>query len=173
MFLERDLDRYAVRGMAVVAILFALSVFGVVPDRVDRHQQGGRLLAEIAGRSAPVRVAALGALEPSWVFYGGRPVMELDDSGRAGWSGAYVEIDGRWQRKPAVGLEDLAANPERWLLITTEKHLALTQAELPAAFEVLTSAPYFLKKDRLLLLGAPREADSVPQLARPAAGIVR
>jgi 4-amino-4-deoxy-L-arabinose transferase-like glycosyltransferase len=153
MLLRRERHLAAAATFAGAATIVLTFTFAVVAQRVDRHQAQYELLAAIERHSRDVRVAALGTLEPSWVFYSGRPVKELAASGRAEWLGTFAQIDSNWRPTPALGLDDLAADPDRWLLITTGRQLVDCQDRLPPGFEVLSQVPYFMKNDQLLLLG--------------------
>ena len=49
------------------------------------------------------------------------------------------------------------------LLITTDRHWADLQADFSDEIHILAEVPYFLKKDRIVLLGRnERTADKVP-----------
>jgi 4-amino-4-deoxy-L-arabinose transferase-like glycosyltransferase len=122
---------------AVFSVLFATVVLGGVAMKVDRHQQVHVLLEAIDSRSDRPQVAAYGAFEPSWVFYGGRPIQFIR------------------RRHPDRAVEFLGnrVGSDRFV-ITTRENFARISARLPANTGVLETVPYFMKPTQLLLLGA-------------------
>ena len=78
---ERGRTSAAAITFVVAATLFTTALFGYGTRRVDRHQQNHVLLEAISRRSASPQVGAFGCLEPSWTFYGARPVRELTFGG--------------------------------------------------------------------------------------------
>jgi 4-amino-4-deoxy-L-arabinose transferase-like glycosyltransferase len=142
----------ALTSLAAGAVAMSVGLFAVVAARVDRHQKSDVLLATIYRQSAEPRLAAFGCLEPSWVFYAARPVEEL------AWPGV---VDGE---RTAVD-QFLAGGANRYV-ITTRRHLAQIEPYLPADVAVLEDVPYFLKKDRLVVVG--HLAAAGPRTAQPA-----
>jgi hypothetical protein len=125
------------------ATAFATLVFALGAQQVDRHQTSEVLLDAIAANSPNPQVASYKILEPSWVFYGGAPIVELH-------SPAPSEGD-LTSRKPSV-LEFFGSQPEG-VLITTGRRLAEIETVLPPDVMVLARTPRFLKDDELFLLG--------------------
>jgi 4-amino-4-deoxy-L-arabinose transferase-like glycosyltransferase len=119
-------------------LLFSLLLFGLGPAAADRHQQS-HLLLGILRDSQSEEIAAWRCMEPSWVFYLGRPIRELEE-----WRDA-VEFISHGQRTLIIRAEDYA-------------NLA---GRLPDDVEVLGESPRFLRDETLLTLG--RRADSVSQ----------
>src|SRR5262249_52517904 len=70
--------------LGMTAIAFAIMIFAVGVDRIDRHQTNHTLLGAIFSRSSQPQIASYSILEPSWVFYGGRPIHEFADDPRVG-----------------------------------------------------------------------------------------
>ena len=81
----RDHHRWAARGLAVTAILFALFLHSLVAWEVGRHQQYATMLSQTRTHRGPI--LALGMLEPSWIYYGGRPIREFAVAVRARFCG--------------------------------------------------------------------------------------
>jgi hypothetical protein len=84
-------------------------------------------------------------LEPSWVFYSGRPIREL-----------------RWRKDESVDrppgwlvAEHLARGPDAFV-ITTATHLENLAGALPEDIQVLAETDLFLQGERLVLLGRER-----------------
>jgi hypothetical protein len=141
--------------VAGAATAFATLLFAVGADRVDRHQLSHRLLNAIDRHSAHPRVAAYACLEPSWVFYGGRPIDEITAGNAGPTHSPLVSMNNRWLPKSPVTAADVAARGAEAVVITTERQLAAARQLLPQDFQVLETAPLFLKNDRLVLLGRP------------------
>jgi 4-amino-4-deoxy-L-arabinose transferase-like glycosyltransferase len=153
---RRDCSRQAVGWVAAVAAGFATLLFALGADRVDRHQQYDRVLSAIEGHTSQPRVAAFACLEPSWVFYGGRPIDEITQGNVGPTHAPWIAINEQWSPKPIVSMADVAARGEDALILTTRQHLEEARRHLPGNFSVLASTPLFLKDDELVLLGIPK-----------------
>jgi len=114
-------------------MVFCATVFGYGATRVDRYQEVDRLLAARNLRTDHPRLASYRCLEPSWVFYCNQRIHEFGGDSRG-------------------VLQFLRADADN-LVITTDRHLAELQAEHSRDIQVLAEVPYFMKKDRLVLLG--------------------
>jgi hypothetical protein len=140
-------------------------------QRVDYYQQSDRILAAIERQAAQqvIEVGALGGLEPSWVFYGGRAIRELSVDPAQELTAAQVALQffaaGRSSTIPAAAAGDDAfasqrnsagdhnqVHPLRRCLITTDEQLRELQHEMPGRWDVVAAAPRFLKPGRLLLI---------------------
>ncbi len=128
---ESGKRRTAARVFATAALLFTTSMFAVVAQRVSSHQRYQELVDAIRGHSDAPRIAALGALEPTWVFYAGQPVYEFD-------------------RSTAVSF--LNESTDHFLITRADQYESLRD-ELPPDARVLTSVNYFLKDEKLIVLG--------------------
>jgi 4-amino-4-deoxy-L-arabinose transferase-like glycosyltransferase len=110
--------------------LFSLLLMGLGPAAADRHQQS-HLLLEAVRQSGQPQVAALHCLEPSWVFYLGRPIHELPG-----------------------GMEEavrfLAA--DEGLVILREQELPKLAENTRLNVEVVGRAPLFLKDEALVVV---------------------
>ncbi len=62
---------------AAGAALLMLSLFAIAAPRVDRHRTFGILLAATQRRANPPVIGTLEAIEPSWVFYAGQPLIRI------------------------------------------------------------------------------------------------
>ena len=69
--------RTAAAVFGASAVAFATLLFAVGADRADRHQANHLLFHAIYRQSAQPQIASYQILEPSWVFYGGRPIREI------------------------------------------------------------------------------------------------
>jgi len=157
---ERQNRQRASLCYAVSAVAFVTLLFGGVASRVDRHQQNHVLLESIAANSseASPRVASLGLLEPTWIFYGGRPVIELSEPGVGSPNPSWIERDGHWVSQPPPAVETLLKDDDPLFIITSDRYLEALSAKLPRDFQVLAECPRFLRKGKLLLVGRPKSA---------------
>ncbi|NIP86250.1 MAG: phospholipid carrier-dependent glycosyltransferase [Planctomycetales bacterium] len=163
----------AATTLAATALLFHTTLFGFVSLRVDRHQQNHLLLRAIQRRGDAVPVGAYGSVEPSLVFYAGRPIVKLRRGGPAPGSHAARPRASTWtpagRPREVVPLGSFLARDYDALIITNDRYYRQIQGELPGDVGVLARVPYFLKKHQLLLLGRPpldRAAHSSPSTAR-------
>ncbi len=165
-YMGRGRHREAARVFATAAVVFATTLFGFCLLRVDRHQQYGVLLEAITRRSDAPKVASYRILEPTWVFYGGRPIAQLaQDSVPAA----------RVHRQDAMPADHFFGDGRDRFIITTEaaweKEL---RDSLPAHAAVIAECPRFLKKGRLLLIGrAANEVRTAERFPSPADGKTR
>ncbi|MDZ7616252.1 MAG: glycosyltransferase family 39 protein [Patescibacteria group bacterium] len=132
-YVARNEIHKATGAMAISSILLTLCLVSVVSTRADRHQTFHVLLDAIDARSATPIVASYGCLEPSWVFYGGRPIRELPAT-------------------PEAAAAFLAASEDHFVITTDRVHSSL-EGKLPPDAMVLAETPYFFKNRMLLLLG--------------------
>jgi 4-amino-4-deoxy-L-arabinose transferase-like glycosyltransferase len=150
----------ATQAFAVGAVVFAWVMFGFVTVRVSQHQQNLAVLETIFGRNSQPAIASYGCLESTWVFYAKQPITEF-----------------AWAREPDVELAKFVEDNSQACFITSDRFLPQLQAQLPDGFAVLTDVPYFLKKDRLVLVGREtnqaRTVDRRPDTDAPITGIRR
>ena len=147
---ESGRRQVAAACLTVTAACFCAGLLGVATDRVDRHQQSHILLRAIASRAVKPQVAALGQLEPSWVFYGGQPIRFIPTHN---WRDA---------------ISFLQTGTDRFL-ITTDNEFQRLRPQLPREIDLLESVPYFLKRSQLVLIGPSPK----PTLVAEPAGTVR
>lgn len=135
--------------VAVTAAAFVTALFGWAVLRVDRHQENHQLLAVIDRAGGNPRVGAFGRLEPTWVFYGGRPIEELTlDPAEA------ARNRGPWGPKPRPLAADFFGTGRERFIITTDRHWERLRPALSPQASVLAECPLFLRRERLLLIGA-------------------
>ncbi len=132
------------------AVLFCIGLFGFGTIAVDRTQQAERLIEPIRARGTPV--AAFRCLESSWIFYSRTPIREL--ATEKSNSNPSIQLESsRPQKRQMSPAEFVAQNPNA-CIITTDEALVELKTQLPANYQVVESAPYFLR-DKYLLLLAP------------------
>ncbi|MGE0760943.1 MAG: ArnT family glycosyltransferase [Pirellulaceae bacterium] len=154
ILLGRGADRWAMATFATGAVALLVGLFGLGTSRVSKHQQYDELwhvVRAMGGDAA--EVAAVACLEPSWVFYGRRPVEELLREGESRTATRWVQIKGRWQPRVPRTLQDFLASTSTPFVVALERDAELVERQLPPGFSELTSVPYFLKKERLILYG--------------------
>lgn len=140
--------RAAAGVFGAAAVAFATLLFAVGAQRADHHQQNHLLFQAIHARSPQPNIAAYRILEPSWVFYGGRPVRE--------YNGTTPETARLAARQAAAFL---AESPDAYLITTATRHKELEHL-LPPGVAVLEQVPYFLKDDKLVVLHRPPSSPS-------------
>ncbi|HJN08201.1 MAG TPA: glycosyltransferase family 39 protein [Pirellulaceae bacterium] len=140
---------HAAQTFAVGAVIFAWVMFGFVTVQVSRHQENRVVLETIFKQNQEPAIASYGCLESTWVFYAKQPITEF-----------------AWAAEPDAELAEFIENNSQACFITTDRFLPQLESQLPSEFTVLTGVPYFLKKDRLVLVGraagAARTANRKP-----------
>jgi len=142
--------RLAAISFASLSVVFTTLLLGFVAARVDHHQENHVLLATIdAGDDSP-RVGAFGRLEPTWIFYGGRPidmlVLETPVSP--------TTKRGEWSPKPQLDAAAFFGDGRNRFIFTTDHFWPRLQEALPPQATIVAECPLFLKDDRLLLVGS-------------------
>jgi 4-amino-4-deoxy-L-arabinose transferase-like glycosyltransferase len=139
--------RFAAIAMSLTAIALTTTLFGVATVRLDQHQKNDELLTAIDRDSDSPRVGAFGCLEPTWIFYGGRPIHELQTPQQA----AVAKAKNPYFRKP-ISPEEFFAKPGDGFVITTKQAFEEYRDAFPADVEVIAESPYFLKKGNLIVV---------------------
>ena len=141
--------RAAATAFAGSAVAFSTLLFAIGAQRADHHQTSHVILRAIFDRSDNPTIASYKILEPSWVFYAGRPIRELPRAGttiRVELQPGYIQTH---ELSAPTGF--FLTNPEAFL-ITTRKELQEI-GPLPEGVRVLAETGLFLKDERLVLLG--------------------
>jgi 4-amino-4-deoxy-L-arabinose transferase-like glycosyltransferase len=133
--------RAAAVTFSTSAIAFVTMLFAIGAQRADLHQTSHVLLRAALERSSDPQIASFKILEPSWVFYAGRPIVELPD-GRSVESG---------EPTAAAILEFLRTHPDGSVIVT-DKSLWTLASQIPPEIVVAAQTPLFLKDEQLLLL---------------------
>jgi 4-amino-4-deoxy-L-arabinose transferase-like glycosyltransferase len=129
--------RLAACNLLATAGLFCVLLFGFGAAEAGRYQQSDQLLSAMSDYSDDPQVAAFGQIEPSWVYYAKRPIQ-------------FIESD-QWGR-----LKSFLTESDDRFAITTEYHLQNFGEPSDEQLQRLAEVPYFLKKNRLVLLSARR-----------------
>ena len=161
LFHLRDDNQHAVLSLCAFAVVFVTSVFGFGTTVVDKHRKSNDLLLQVADQQSTSAVATFGCLESSWVYYGGRPIYELAPQDQRGdWKD---NRKNEWDRKQWPSPEQFTATHPDSMIITTRENLEELQARLPEEFQVIESAPYFLRRKELVLLSPSKTKRRVAQ----------
>jgi 4-amino-4-deoxy-L-arabinose transferase-like glycosyltransferase len=129
--------RAAAGVFGATATAFATLIFALGGQQVDRHQTSNVILDAIDANSHDPRIASYKILEPSWVFYGGRPITELP-----------VQPD---------QVASYLAGESDPFVITTASRLPELQGVLPPDVTIVARTKRFLKTDELVLLSRGRQ----------------
>ena len=114
----------------------------LVPAEIGRHRNDASLFAELGRHRGPV--VAFGHLEPSWIFYGGKPIREFK-----------VEEEAEL----AASLDE---HRDAMLLTTDRRMEPLTKrVAIVANYKVIHQTDYFLRDRSLLLLKSAAEASRI------------
>ncbi len=132
--------RAAAGVFAATAVTFVCLVFSLGAQVVDRHQSSHVILQAIRANSEQPIVASYKILEPSWVFYGGYPIVELPAAQPETQQGVAVHF----QRHPES------------FLITTSDRIPEIKSQFPADVEMLAETPLFLRDTKLVVYGRAR-----------------
>ena len=127
---------------AATAVTFVTLLFAVGADRADRHQTNHLLFQAIRAHSNQPQIACYKILEPSWVFYGGLPIHEFGGSSKEANQLAIQQL-----------VQFLHSSPDAFVITTASRLKELPR--LTSNEVVIAEAPYFLKDDKLVVLGCP------------------
>ncbi|MCI0360432.1 MAG: glycosyltransferase family 39 protein [Planctomycetaceae bacterium] len=134
--------RAAAIGFGGSAVALSTMIFAIGAPRADVHQTSHVLLRAAFERASDPQLASYKILEPSWVFYAGRPIEELPHG-----NSAVREATG-----PQQIVDHLTLHSEGFVIIT-DRSLADLAQNLPPHIGVVAETGRFLKDERLLLLG--------------------
>jgi 4-amino-4-deoxy-L-arabinose transferase-like glycosyltransferase len=163
---ERARPQQAAVAFAVSAAAFVMAMFVVAAGQVDQHQKNHVLFQAIKDRGGDIKVGAFRCLEPTWVFYGGRPINQL--TSHRNW----VERNGSWVIEPEIRVRDFLEQSPNACIITTDEHLAKLRRLVPNHFDVVAEAPYFLRRRQLVVVG-PTNIPQQTTATAPAKGRLR
>lgn len=169
IFVSQQNYRRLTNTYAVAAVAFSTLLLALVPQRIDAHQHNDQLLAAIEEHSDHPQVGHFRHLEPTWVFYGGRPLVTVttaDDAEPLNREVTPVPGSRQWQKQPKHLLgEFLAVSPDRFI-ITTREAWESAKAAAPANIEILAEVPYFLRRHQLIVVGHRQEGVSTADRGR-------
>ncbi|MAV37852.1 MAG: hypothetical protein CMJ59_20635 [Planctomycetaceae bacterium] len=155
--------RAAQYAMGLTAVFTTTAFFAWAAVRVDLRRQEPALLAAVARQQPDSRIGAYGALEPSWIFYMRRPVVQLTNGQASSWTDSPRRHD--WDPRPPEPIARFFEGGDGYV-ITTRAHLPELKT-LPPDIGVLYRLPYFLKNSELVVLGRRAAARNTPRIASP------
>ena len=119
---------------AITATVWTIALFAIASPSISRHQSFTTLTTAEQFQQAQ-QIGSLAIHEPSWIFYARRsiPFLNVDR----------VDEVARILSSPTGRI------------ITSPSVFAQQRDQLPAGTRIVAEVPYFLKQDRLLLLGVP------------------
>ena len=141
------------------AVSFSLLFFGVVLPRVSSNQQYEQLLVHVKSDDR-TPIGSFGCLEPSWVFYGNRPVYELVERNAGGTPpGSRTR---NWKPKARLPLKSFMIQ-QGGCVITLAEWIPKIETAIGQPVEIVQRTPYFMKDDELVLVRTqPAFAQSPP-----------
>lgn len=148
ILVERQRRFAAGISMVLAAVAFITTLFGVVVERVSRQPGQQSICSMIRAQGSASPVGFLCGLEPSWVFYSGRPIQPLCMNA----AGARQSHD--WKVTPVLAAEYYARDRD-CLILTDDNEWQWLRPALPADAQILAECPRFLRKGRMLLIGRP------------------
>lgn len=154
-FVQRERRAAAAVSFAVAAVALTTSLLGLAAWRVDRHQQYPQLLAALEKLQGDPQIGAYGWLEPSFLFYAGRPIQDLDLAGER-----TASPRGPWDPRPCPSPQVFFGDGTDRYIVTTERAWEVLQPLLPPQAVVLAQCPLLFKRDRLLLVGRAAGPDA-------------
>ena len=122
-------------AVATTAFVFAVSAFGVAADRVSHHQRIDQVMTLLRGTNPQAMVVSYDCLEPSWVYYLGRPIRFIPAS----------EVD---------QLVSFLRETRYGCVLTTRDRYEQISDRIPTDFRPIAEIPYFLRDKQLVLLGS-------------------
>lgn len=140
------------RLTALGGVCFSLIWFGIAVPRIDRHREVEPLAQLLRSPAPGTALLSLAPLEPSWVFYAGQPIRELQDASQA--AHLWREMQGQQQEVK---------------LIATANQLNEFRAQLEA--ETVLDVQWvraFLTGPSLAVISPPRENSGTNSAASPA-----
>ncbi len=121
------------RAVGVCGVAFTVAVFGLMLPRVGEQQLITSLLQVPVESGQPARLASYAVHEPSWVFYAGREIPFL------------------LAERQRDAIEFL--NGDATALITSRTEYERIRDSLPVGTGPIAETDYFLKSERLVLIG--------------------
>lgn len=153
--LSRSVNAAIMTGSAVA---FASLLFAWGAARVSATNEMDRILEWVRNGDPMSGVATFRCMESSWVYYGQRPIHELE------WgAGSVVEIDPArrtWRERLWCDPLAFAQRYPEGMIIAPRSQVEELLTRLPQGWRARVEVPYFFNDDRLVLLSAAkRNAD--------------
>ncbi len=143
--------------LSISAVALVIGFFGFATATVSENQQHSLILNEIRAQHPETTIASYRGLESSWIFYGRKPIFELNENDSIIGS---LDRDRFWKPKPRVSPQSFIDGQPDSLIVTSNEHLSELRSKVNCVLEEVASCQYFLKHENLILLRP------VPRLAR-------
>jgi len=127
---QRQNFERAAQTFAATALLFTMTLFGIVAVQVNPHQTSSLMMSRIYNENAAPALASFDYFEPSLAYYAQRPVHRLKTAEQA--------------------VQFLQQYPDAFVF-TRDKHRSYFETKLGNEIQVLTSRPRFLKSGEVLV----------------------
>ncbi len=150
--LEGSWKRQAPVAFGLSAVILLTGVFGFALTSLSKYRKTPRLFEATHRNSDQPELATFANLEPSWVFYFGKPIKEFSLS------------------EAEKAQRFLERNPDAFLIVS-DRHYGVLKKQLPPDVTVLERTNYFLQRKQLILLGRNREVQHT--VRRPAEDSIR
>lgn len=148
----------AIDCFSIAAIIFTVVLTGFVASDVASLQNNRTILDPISQLPEDIAVASFNCMESSWPYYSRRTIYETSGEAEA----QSVRRLKDWKPKPVTTPESFVQQYRDSVFITNSVSVNQLLAKLPEDYVVLKTADYFLKRDRLVLIGP---ADRFPALS--------
>ncbi|MFI4876941.1 MAG: hypothetical protein ACIALR_16430, partial [Blastopirellula sp. JB062] len=142
-FLRKDQPTTALSIYGGASLAFVLLMFAFAAQRVDRHQLNQPIVSLL--RESDADLFSYNALEPSWVFYAGKAICEINGD--------------------EALLQKTIGESEAPLIVMTRGQFDALSTAAQRELSVVESAPYFLRKKELVVL-APADSPLAEMAAR-------
>ena len=147
--LSRGDRSQAVHGFTAGTACFIWLLFGFGTGSLSTAQNNRLILDRVAALPPHVAVASYHCLESSWPFYSKRTIFEtFGDAPPLLLSRAKY-----WKPKPVTSPESFASQNQQCVFITTDEFSDQLLERLPDGFAVQQTADYFLKDQKLVMIG--------------------
>jgi len=171
-FLQRGMRKQMVISFTTMALLMAVSIFGLGLPSIDRHRHSFALLESIQKNRPDAKIGEFGGVEPSLVFYAGQRIEPLViDRPTAERQQARLTLRNFSAPPPRSTIVEFLQQNLNGVLLTSRRNYHLMADKLPTDVEILGEVPRFLKRgDTLVLLGRPGDT---PRMADDNSGSIK
>ncbi len=145
----------ALTTIGTASVAFTALTFGWGASRVDLVRRDNAVLMAIRAASEDTRVFSYRSLESSWVYYGEKTICELRLEPQSRATVPNVDAENTrvvWRAGPQPSPEELVERSVPALVVTTDRHVDELLMRLGNRFEVVATADYFTRKERMILL---------------------
>lgn len=146
VLLQRGRVAHALGAVAASCVVFNALAFAIGVPHVGAVQQQEAVCAALRQQTPAPRLASYGFVEPSWVFYAGRPIVPVCLGAQA------VAPESRWKAAETPAVEFFRQGADCFIVTTDKSWEALRSVLGPSAC-VVADIPKFGLRDRWLVIG--------------------